>query len=410
MIRRIAALSGAVVVGVAILWGLRLIILEGFLYPWPHGFAADFFSMMFTGEWDGSGIVYGPIFVIERWLVEAFPRAFTMHTFAIANIFLAIGSFWFCVLACRATPRLIAVSLAMWVCYSRLTYAFTVAANPEFLELFFLSVAWFAASRRRQIAEGLFIAAAGLTKIFPWLLLFPMVVRGKFRGLMAAALLSLAVVLIVGTGQHLSPWQVIRQSTSTRLRMANGDYTDLAPRLFTPAPYSDEYVGILEATTRTVFDAPRRPLTPAVLAAMRPLFIGTVGLVLCFAAWATVRLQAVPRLSVRTAVALTYSVYFALLPVVNIFAHPHTFIFLLPLWVALPTLIYEESRNTMTRWIFSAWFGACYVLTGFPQPFVVIDRIFKTHLVLAWPAQEPMIGALLLLCGLGMHIKLSLSA
>jgi hypothetical protein len=42
-----------------------------FGYAKPRGFKGDFYAAMYdTNWWDGQGILYGPIFVIERWIVN----------------------------------------------------------------------------------------------------------------------------------------------------------------------------------------------------------------------------------------------------------------------------------------------------------------------------------------------------
>jgi hypothetical protein len=61
---RIAAL---VLLGAVIAWGLRLTILEGFVYEWRRAFYGDFYAAMYERVWwDGTGIMYGPVFVAER--------------------------------------------------------------------------------------------------------------------------------------------------------------------------------------------------------------------------------------------------------------------------------------------------------------------------------------------------------
>src|SRR5204863_6481157 len=123
-----------------------------------------------------------------RW-----PQLFTIYFFAFANVALAAGAFVLCIKASRvSTAGILLLGLAAWLCYWRLFYAFSVAANPEFLELFFLSFAWFLASRSREVTEGVLIAAAALTKLIPWIFLVPLVLRRSVRALTVVAIFASA--------------------------------------------------------------------------------------------------------------------------------------------------------------------------------------------------------------------------
>src|SRR6476661_1434011 len=80
-----AALWLLVLAGCA--WGARSTFLEGFRYARPRGFTGDFTAAMFTDQyWDGTGVLYGPVFVFERWLVDAAPSVFTPTFFAVTCI------------------------------------------------------------------------------------------------------------------------------------------------------------------------------------------------------------------------------------------------------------------------------------------------------------------------------------
>ena len=411
-IHRSARLLGWVVVAAAIAWGLRLVILEGFVYEWtPSGFDGDFQAMMFRPDlyWDGQGIAYGPIFVIERWLVDAAPRVFSVATFAVANIFLAIGAFYCCVRSCRLTPGSIALSLALWLCCTNLYYAFSVSANPEFLELFLLSAAWLAATHATEAWEGSLIAVAGLTKLFPWLFAIPLVVRRSRRGLLALTCVGAVVVTVVSVGQRLAPWDVVVQGVFNRIRSSRGDVTNYSEFVLKPASQSRQWQGVLEALARRLFGAPQHVLTPTDLLILRTSFIGILLTAIGLALWSAIRLPRAEGLQAETRIILAYSLYFCLMPILTIFAHPHTFVFLLPLWVSLPRLIVVESATLRRRWLFGIWFGCCYVLTGFPQPFVVIDRALGTTTLKSWAVHEPMIGTMLLAIGVAVYAKSMMS-
>src|ERR1700694_1758718 len=150
------------VVAGAIAWGVRVAILEGFVYEWPLHFKGDFYNAMF-GPWNGQGIYYGPVFVMERWLVDLSPRFFNDSFFAVLDVPLLVLAFIFATRAARLRWEAAALAAAGWACFHWVPYAFSVAANPEMVELALLCAAWWAASHRTSLGLAA-TAAAALTK------------------------------------------------------------------------------------------------------------------------------------------------------------------------------------------------------------------------------------------------------
>ena len=97
---RIARILALLVLVSLIAWGTRVAVLEGFVYEWPRHFKGDFYNAMF-GAWNGQGIYYGPVFVMERWLVELSPHLFNEYFFAVLVLPLMIVSFIFATKAHR---------------------------------------------------------------------------------------------------------------------------------------------------------------------------------------------------------------------------------------------------------------------------------------------------------------------
>ena len=96
------------------IWGLRVLILEGFIYSWPRKFGGDFSAVMFGPDyWDGSGFVYGPIFTGQKIFVEIFPNIFNPYSFAVMNIIFATASLTFCSLAIGLKGKGILLILAI---------------------------------------------------------------------------------------------------------------------------------------------------------------------------------------------------------------------------------------------------------------------------------------------------------
>lgn len=404
LVRKIIA---ALTLVAALAWGLRVVILEGFVHPWRGGFSGDFAAIMLPKYWDGSGIVFGPVFVIERWLMDAWPATFTVRWFAIADIFLAIGSFLFCVLAARADRWIAMTALVLWVCYRRLYYSFSVAANPEFLELFFLSAAWFAASRRRQAAEGATIALAALTKLFPWVFVIPLLPRRAARALIAAAVVTLLLAAVVGVGQRMPPRELLIQLVSNHVTNGGGAVTTLLPLAYYPRP-SDQFLGVAEALAAVMWNGRERTLRPDEIHTVRMATAVVIGVAVVIAIWVAVRLHRSATVAWPVRVGIVYSVFFSLLPIINGFAHPHTYLFLLPVWVALPAIVLSPPRRAAQAY-FAAWFALCYVLTGFPVAFLQVDRLLGTSFRNSWLTNEPALSTLLLLGGLAAYAEWHLS-
>jgi hypothetical protein len=70
-------------ISIALLVGSLLSYLAVFkVFAQPRQFKGDFYAAMYNPLWwDGTGLFYGPLFVFERWLVNAFPKIFTVTFF-----------------------------------------------------------------------------------------------------------------------------------------------------------------------------------------------------------------------------------------------------------------------------------------------------------------------------------------
>ena len=126
-LRRLLRAAAILFLVAAALWGLRLIVLEGFVYEWPRRFKGDFYAAMFDPDWwDGAGIMYGPVFVAERWLVNAWPHVFTIYFFALANVPAMALAFVLSIASARPGRMATLVALTAWLCYRWLYLAFAV--------------------------------------------------------------------------------------------------------------------------------------------------------------------------------------------------------------------------------------------------------------------------------------------
>jgi hypothetical protein len=98
------------------------------------------------------------------------------------------------------------------------------------------------------------------------------------------------------------------------------------------------------------------------------------------------------------------------LPVLHLQAHPHTFLFLLPVWIAMPDRLWKDTGPVMTRAAFAAAVLFCYVATGFPVALMILDRLLKTSLLSTWVGTEPMLGTVLLLVVIWSYIAVRTAA
>ena len=387
--------AAAVFVATAIVWGLRVNILEGFVYEWPRHFHGDFFNAMF-GLWDGRGIYYGPVFVMESWLYHAAPGIFNEYFFALVDVPLVIIAFLLAAGAARLSWSLTAVSAAAWLCYHWLTYSFSVAANPESLELTLLCAAWYFTSRSGTSLGLAATAVAALTKRIPAMFIpLLLITERSWRSVLYSVLVTSAIIIVVAIGQGLGPIDVVHQ-TLNPVSLPFSGQENVRQVLAQPFPYPAQFLGLSNAMSRVAGE----PMDSWVL----PFFQGYYYVVLVasvsFAIYIAFQLvRGYYRRDGLQGTTLSFGIFFCLMPVAAITTHPHTFIFLLPTWTALIALVAAEQEKWRRRAVLILTVGA-YLFMGFPAAVAPIDRHFSTHLGLSGAFQDPIWANLALLFGL----------
>jgi hypothetical protein len=380
----------AIAIGI---WGARATWIVGMVDAWPRGFSGDFSAAMFDpASWDGNGIQYGPVFVIERWLTEAAPELFTIYFFAIANLAFVAVAFVASSRAVRASAVAIVVAAGAWLGFNRLSIGLGVAANPEFLELGLLCVAWLAASRQRANVQGAVHGVAAVTKLAPTVFLLSLLLWRRWRAVGVAAAVAGSLIALVGYGQGLSPLGAIAGALApvgNEPGPASGLDSYLVPHL------SREFLSVGSALAR----ASGLSEGDSASAAYIPLIAVFIVVVAVIVATASATLLHRRRSEIGAdAVHLTYVIFFALLPIVTLRAHPHTFLFLLPVWTGVASVLIRRWQLGDVPYV--VVFGACYVLTGFPLLARVVDRVILPGTEAQWAAFEPMWGNLALLVAL----------
>lgn len=395
--RRAALAGGVLFLCLAIVWGARLTILEGFVYAWPRGFAGDFVAVMYHSQWwDGTRIMYGPVFVMQRWLVNAWPDVFTPHFFGLAHIPFVVAAFVLCLAAARASRSAIFVTLAAWLCFRALYYSFSVAANPEILELFFLSVAWFATSRSMPAIAWSAAAFATLTKVIPVTFGPLFLLRASRRAVLVGGATAVAIAAAAGFGQRMGPLELIQALLVPTHPLGEATVTQaghIMPRS------SFQFIGLNSALMRA---AGLNDGDPSLGLVQNVTNVVTILVYVCVALIA-VRLllgkHAVPEV---TRLALSYGMFFAMMPLTTFSTHLHTFVFLLPTWTAVIVTVMGD-HLPRRKAIFAALFVPCYVLMGVPGLVTRFDRSSEGAFANLAPFAEPIWADLALIALLSVY-------
>jgi hypothetical protein len=381
-----AAVWVAVLAGCA--WGARATFLEGFRYARASGFAGDFTTAMFTDQyWDGTGVLYGPVFVFERWLVDATPSVFTPTFFALMCVPLVAAAFAVLVRALRLPLLPAAVVLTLWLCCSRLSYSFSVAANPEFIELAFIAGAVALAvrsGRPNERGEGALLAAAALTKYVPWALVPGLMARRRFQAIGGVVVCFTVLAVVIAIGQGTGPIETVGD-----ILFPVGSYAD--GQLFAARVETAQFLDVVTAIGR-LFSTTALTDSQKTIAVV----VGVAVMAAAFAA-AMVGLWHVSRVRMPAAreAALVAALTFGLLPIITPSAHPHTFMFLLPVWAAFVALVFDGGVSRGLQVAIATIGLLTYTATGFVKPYEVVDRVLGLGLVTSRWVSEPMFATLL---------------
>ena len=400
---RLRTLSRAAAIAFLIaitLWGLRLTILEGFVYEWPRAFGGDFKAAMFDVDWwDGTGIMYGPVFVIEHWFVNAWPHVFTVYFFALANIPAMVLAFVLASSAARSSRTAIFVSLTAWLCFRWFYQAFSVAANPEILEVLFLTLAWYAASRAKPSAAWMAWVVAVLTKVIPAIFAPLLLMRASRRAIVLGAATGLALMVAVGIGQRLSPKDLVLDIVIPTQNVGNGQGNRRQSEHIEPLPSADIARGLNSALARAFRMTEGDPSISRIQTASN---VVTLLVYLSSLLVALRLLRGQHGLPEITRLTLSYGLFFALLPLLTFHTHRHTFVFLVPVWTAIiATLVEDTARLRMA--LFSVLFLLIYVQIGLPAAIVPVDRLMRTRYASSWLFDDPIWGNLTLILVLSVY-------
>jgi hypothetical protein len=363
-------------------WAVRLVALEGYLYEISGNFLGDFTRTAELGapEWfTGSGLFYGPIFVLEYRFLFA-PGLMSPGDFARLDFLLfgvAFACTWLALIGPRR-PALAVFVLAAWLAHHMSVEAFANTAHLEVLELAFICVALLLATRGHVASAGATLGLAIATKTLPGLFLPFLAITRQWRMLGGAVVATVVPFVAVCWLQGISLGQglyslIYQGGNLTKLEYSEYEYTPRA-----------EIARMLAGDGGTVTPDQAR------LAIALHWMIAVVTLALT--AWFLTRVRIA-----RSRYGLFFGLIAAVMLVVAPSAHASYYIFLLPGWTA----ILAESLRMPRTWRTLMWWvvlSVAYVFTGFDQVFFAMQRLFGFGIVvpqhwLAW--HLPSIGLLL---------------
>ncbi|MBV9545516.1 MAG: DUF2029 domain-containing protein, partial [Chloroflexi bacterium] len=194
-----------------LMWAVRIDVLEGYIYEVPRNFAGDFTavsSLQVPEWWDGRGMFYGPIFVLEaRYLV--IPHVLSRADFARADFLLFGLAFMFvwAALIGRRHPRLTLWLLAAWLAHQATVQAFANTAHLEVLELALLGAALLFAVRGQRPHAGGLLGLATATKTLPVLFIPYLAIRREWSMLAWACFAGGSVFLVACWVLAIAPWE-----------------------------------------------------------------------------------------------------------------------------------------------------------------------------------------------------------
>jgi Glycosyltransferase family 87 len=366
-------------------WAVRLVLVEGYLFPLEKDFSGDFTRTAALGSprwWTGQGIFYGPLFVLEsRFLLQ--PGLLSGGDFARLD-FALFGLAFVCAWLALFGPtriRLAIAVLAMWLVHHASVEAFSNTAHLEVLELTLMCAAlWFAVRGNPGLA-GVGFGLAAATKTLPGLFLPYLALTRQWRMLIGAFIAAGVPFLIVCWLQQISPVEGLIALVYQGGNLTKLDTTEFEYALRSDLARSFAADGVLSE------DEARLAIT------LQWIVAGLAG---SLAAWVLYRKRLTP-----STYGLGFGLISAVMLVVAPSAHIMYYIFLLPGWTAALAELIERPVSVRAGVLWAA-LAASFTFSGFDQPFFLSQRLVGVGRVIPenWLAWHLPSLALLLCVGL----------
>lgn len=331
------------------------------LFARPRGFKGDFYAAMYDPNWwDGEGLFYGPLFVFERWFVNSFPEIATVNFFAFQVFLILAVTLLITLRIVRADKVFSIFGLSVWTANSYFYYSFSVAANPEILELIFIVWMWWALSRKYIKTAYAFFSLAVITKVVP--IIFSPVLLLVFnpQAFIVGFLIIVISILIVSFGQQEDIISILR---------------DLIPvSIVDPQPNSEQFLGLSNALSRVFGISPGGDFK-----IVTNLAIGLTIILYILVTYIAISVfRTISKSNYEISIAYIFSAFMSLMPLMHFTnTHRHTYLFLGPVWIAL-RYVYINNVNLKNSLIFSRVFTTLFILYTFlPIYFLDISPLSK---------------------------------
>jgi hypothetical protein len=342
-------------------WAVRVVFIEGYLYPLANGFPGDF-KFAVTGEtlpdtewWAGKGLFYGPVFVLE-WKLALDPGYVSMGQVALVDLALFAISFictWAALFG-RVRPRLLVLVLAAWLANIITVELFAAVQHLEVLELAALSVALLLLQRGWDRAAGVSLGLAVATKTLPIVFLPYLVILRRWRVLAVAVAVAGALLLVACYAQAVTPWDGIV------MLLNQGQNLDKVKA-------SEYELGLRAFFIRVLTGGEGNP-TPS----QTQIAFGLHAVVsLVVVVWAGIVVWKCNQ-SAR-GLALGWGLIATTMLVVAPVTHIFYYVLMLPAWTA----VFADLVDRRLTWITGLQWGALvagYVFMGFDLPFLILRR------------------------------------
>lgn len=374
-------------------WGLRRIILEGFVYAIPRNFGGDFYTAMYEfTDTPGVEMLYGPIFLIEQYFAVYSSPYFSINFFAFLNVVLVIIALIFTLLACRSSRIGSAIIIVLWCLFSPLFYSLSVASNPEFLELALLCGAWFFLKKQDSLIPWILIPLAIVTKLIPVIFLPLLFFHFKRRGFSLSIVTGILVISIASLLSSKNPFLILIALVFPQIPTGYTTSVSGISLIMNP-PITMQFLGLNSALWRLFDLESKDEATQTIVSLFSIVLIFSLYAWIVFIAYRLIRKTS--NLPVNLKYSLIFGLLFAFMPLATMQAHPHTFLFLLPCIGAIVLIIAHESNQQMRR-ITTLFSIIIYTILGGSFILVPLDRLLGKKISDSAIFQEPIWATVML--------------
>ena len=373
------------------LWAVKRFIYEGLFLSSKRSFNGDFTASMFTfRDTPGVGVLYGPVFSLEQALTRRYSELVDTNFYAALNIFLLVAIIIFCLSSIRANKFASLFVVVLILAFNPTTYAVSVAANPEFIELTLLCCCWYSISRKNFVLPWILIPTAILTKVIPLIFLPILVTKIRIQRIMLSVLVSSGIVMATVANAQIPLLQVIKSFINPNLPTGINISTPASELVINP-PLSYQVLGLSSALCRVDDSQILANCTDQNFAKISILVFILHYLAFIVFFWTHIRkLELQPS---QIQVHSIFAILFAMMPLATPNAHPHTFIFLLPCIAAIYSIVQSQKKH---KSFLTVVFLILYIIIGAGYLLSPLQRVSSINFMNIWIFKEPIIANLIL--------------